>query len=307
MADRIGQHFGDYRLVRLIGQGDFGEVYLGEHLRHSGQAAIKVLHTRLRDVDALYFLNEERRIYNLKHPHVVRLLDYDFKDDIPFLIMDYLPNGTLRQRYPEGTLLPLADILSYVKQVADVLQYAHDKNLIHCGIKPENMLLLGRNNVVLLSDFCLPLIVRSSYSQGKQAMSIRTVNYLAPEQIQGHPGPASDQYALGIVVYEWINGARPFDGSSPEIIRKHLTMLPPPLRDKNPWLPNAIEQVVLTALAKNPKGRFPSVQDFANALEQAILSHPIDTSAPNLPLPFPPEFPIIPVSPHTFTRRDALR
>ena len=287
MADRIGQHFGDYRLVRLIGQGDFGEVYLGEHLRHSGQAAIKVLHTRLRDVDALHFLSEECRIYNLQHPNMVRLLDYDFKDDIPFLIMDYLPEGTLRKRYPEGTCLPLADILSYVKQVADVLQYAHDKNLIHCGVKPENML-FGRNDAVQLSDFCLPFIVRSSYFQGKQARSNRTVNYLAPEQIQGHPCPASDQYALGIVVYEWINGACPFDGSSPEIISKHLTMLPPPLCEKNPGLPTAIEQVVLIALAKNPKGRFPSVQEFANALEKAILEHQP---------PFLPEPPIILDSP----------
>jgi eukaryotic-like serine/threonine-protein kinase len=275
MADRIGQHFGEYRLVRLIGQGDFGEVYLGEHLRHSGPAAIKVLHTRLRDVDALHFLNEEHRIYNLKHPNMVRLLDYNFKDDIPFLIMDYFPNGTLRQRYPEGTCLPLAAISSYVKQVADVLQYAHGKNLIHCGVKPENML-LGRNNAVLLSDFCLPLIVGSSYLQGKQRRSIRTVDYLAPEQIQGQPGPASDQYALGIVVYEWINGAHPFDGSSPEIMSKHLTVPPPPLREKNPGLPTAIEQVVLTALAKDPKGRFPSVQDFANDLERAIPSHSIE-------------------------------
>src|SRR5215469_11247400 len=119
-------------------------------------AAIKVLHTRLRDVDALHFLNEEHRIYNLKHPHIVRLLDYDFKDDIPFLIMDYLPKGTFRQRYPEGTCLPLADILSYVEQVANVLQYAHNHDVVHGDVKPQNML-IGLNDEILLSDFGLAI------------------------------------------------------------------------------------------------------------------------------------------------------
>jgi eukaryotic-like serine/threonine-protein kinase len=252
MADLIGQQFDDYRLVRLIGQGDLGEVFLAEHFRHSGQAAIKVFHTRLRDLDALRFYNEVCHIYNLRHPNVVRLLDYDVKVDIPFLIMDYLPNGTLRQRHPEGTRLPLDQILFYVKQVADVLQYAHNHNLIHCDVKPENML-LARNDVVLLSDFCPPSIGRSLFSQSKQAVPIHTLNYLAPEQIQGHPVPASDQYALGVIVYEWVSGARPFNGSSPEIMKeKHLTVPPPSLYAKNPAFPNAVEQVVLKALAKNP-------------------------------------------------------
>jgi eukaryotic-like serine/threonine-protein kinase len=277
MANRIGQYFGEYRLVRLIGQGDFGEVYLGEHLRHSGQAAIKVLHTRLRDVDALHFLNEEHRIYNLKHPNMVRLLDYDFKDDIPFLIMDYLPNGTLRQRHPEGTCLPLADILTYVEQVAHVLQYAHNHNVIHRDVKPQNML-IGLNNEILLSDFGLAIASPQSMSSQHMQSRAGTLLYMAPEQFEGKAYPASDQYALGVVVYEWLCGIPPFQGTNHEIAMQHQLASPPALREKKPAIPAALEQVVLTALAKDPQGRFPSVKDFANELEWAIpiSSHSIE-------------------------------
>jgi eukaryotic-like serine/threonine-protein kinase len=290
MADRIGQHFGEYRLVRLIGQGDFGEVYLGEHLRHSGQAAIKVLHTRLRDVDALHFLNEEHRIYNLKHPNMVQLLDYGFKDDIPFLIMDYLPNGTLRQRYPEGTCLPLADILSYVEQVAKVLQYAHNHNVIHGDVKPQNML-IGLNDEILLSDFGLAI---ASQSMSPQHMQNRagTLLYIAPEQFEGKAYPASDQYALGVVVYEWLCGIPPFQGTYHENAMQHQLASPPALREKMPAIPAALEQVVLTALAKDPKGRFPSVQDFANALEAASLPATQNASAAGSPNTPPPSVPV---------------
>jgi eukaryotic-like serine/threonine-protein kinase len=312
MADRIGQHFGEYRLVRLIGQGDFGEVYLGEHLRHSGQAAIKVLHTRLRDVGALYFFDEAHRIYNLKHPNLVRLLDYDFKDDFPFLIMDYLPNGTLRQRYPEGTCLPLADILSFVEQVANVLQYAHNHNVIHRDVKPQNML-IGLNDEILLSDFGLAIASQSMSSQHMQNRA-GTLLYMAPEQFEGKAYPASDQYALGVVVYEWLCGIPPFQGTYHEIAMQHQLASPPALREKMPAIPAALEQVVLTALAKDPKGRFPSVQDFANDLERAIPipSHSIEdqpkVDSPNTSTSSGISIPERSRQPRPkFTRRDAVK
>src|SRR5947209_3716483 len=184
--------------------------------------------------------------------------------------MDFAPHGTLRQRHPKGTFLPLPTVISYVKQVADALQCAHDEKLIHRDVKPENML-LGRRNEVLLSDFGIALIAQSTRSQSKQEV-IGTVTYMAPEQIQGKPRPASDQYSLGIVVYEWLSGDRPFRGSFTEIATQHLLVSPPPLREKLPTIALTIEQAVMRALAKDPQQRFRSVQAFAAAFEQAYLS-----------------------------------
>ena len=161
MVDRVGQQLGNYRLSRLIGHGGFAEVYLGEHIHLNTQAAIKVLQIRLTGSHLEQFRNEARTIASLVHPNIVRVLDFGVEDDIPFLVMDYAPNGTLRQRHPRGIPLPPVSIVSYVKQAAAALQYAHDRRLIHRDVKPENML-VGCNEDVLLSDFGLVMIAQST-------------------------------------------------------------------------------------------------------------------------------------------------
>src|SRR5947209_15626653 len=270
MADRVGQQLGNYRLTRLLGRGGFAEVYLGEHRRLKTQAAIKVLHTQLADSDVENFLKEAQFIAKLEHPHIVRILDFDVEESTPFLVMSYAPNGTLRQLHPRDAVLPLPTVVSYVKQVADALQYAHDEKLIHRDIKPENML-LGRRNEILLSDFGIALVAQSSRYQSAQEMA-GTMAYMAPEQIQGKPRPASDQYSLGVVAYEWLSGDRPFHGSLTELVGQHLSVPPPSLQAKFSTISPGVEQAVLTALAKDPKQRFASVQTFAAALAQAYQS-----------------------------------
>jgi eukaryotic-like serine/threonine-protein kinase len=267
MADRMGLHLGNYRLVRLLGQGGFAEVYLGQHLRLDLQAAIKVLHTHLSEQEADHFQQEAQTIARLAHSSIVRVFDYDVQDGVPFLVMDYAPGGSLRRRYPKGSVVPLPEILSAVKQVASGLQYAHKQKFIHRDVKPENML-VGRQEEVLLSDFGLAALSHSSGSLStKEATG--TLAYMAPEQIEGHPRAASDQYALGVVVYEWLCGSRPFEGSATEVMVQQLSMPPPPLQEKVATVPLEVEQVVLRALAKDPKARFASVQDFATALGRA--------------------------------------
>jgi len=283
MTDRVGQKLGNYHLVRLLGEGGFAEVYLGEHIHLGTLAAIKVLHTQLTTDDMETFRKEARTIAQLEHPHIVRVLDFGVEGKTPFLVMSYAANGTLRQRHPKGSHLPLATVVIYVKQLADALQYAHDEKLIHRDIKPENML-IGRRNEVLLSDFGIALLAQSSRYQSTQDV-IGTVAYMAPEQIQGKPRPASDQYALGIVVYEWLNGDRPFHGSFTELCAQHMFASPPSLQQKISTISPEVEQVVQTALAKDPRQRFANVQAFATALEQACLpvQHlPIDS--PSQPL-----------------------
>jgi eukaryotic-like serine/threonine-protein kinase len=197
----------------------------------------------------------------------VRVFDFDVQEGMPFLVMDYAQGGSLRRRHPQGEVVPLAQIVSYVKQVAGALQYAHEQKLIHRDIKPENML-LGWHEEVLLSDFGIATIAHSTGSLSAEA-AVGTIAYMAPEQIQGHPRAASDQYALGVVVYEWLCGERPFSGSFTELVTQHLWQSPSPLQAKAPAIAPAIEQVVLRALAKDPKQRFATVAAFAAALEQA--------------------------------------
>lgn len=271
MANRVGQQLGNYRLVRSLGVGGFAEVYLGEQIYLHTKAAIKVLKKEILENDLETFLTEGRTVANLIHPNIVRVLDFGLdENNTPFLVMMYAPLGTLRHRHPKGTRLSPATILPYVKQIASALQYAHDQGLIHRDVKPENMLLESEDHV-LLSDFGIVAIALSTNDMITQK-PIGTLPYMAPEQHKGKPRKESDQYALGIVVYEWLCGERPFNGNSLEIIEQHLHEPPPRLSEKIPTITREIEQVVLKSLAKDPKQRFTSVEEFANALERAIKS-----------------------------------
>ena len=302
MADRIGQQLGHYHLTRLLGKGGFADVYLGQHIHLDTPAAIKVLHTELTNEDVTLFRTEARNLARLIHPHIVRLLDFGIEENTPYLVMDYALNGTLRRQYPRGMKLPLSTIVPYVNQIADALQYAHDEKLVHRDIKPENML-LGRNNQILLSDFGIAVVAHSTHSLRTQD-AIGTVSYMAPEQLQKKPRPASDQYALGIVVYEWLTGVLPFTGAPIEVAMQHLTEEPPSLRNKLPALPAEIEQVVLRALEKDPQKRFESVREFAKVLEQTAqpgiaptIRVTLPTSTEALPTKEPVPYQAISVSP----------
>ena len=270
MTDRVGQKFGNYRLTRLLGEGGFAQVYLGEHLHLATLVAVKLLHTKFVTREQEEFLREARTIASLEHPSIVRVLDCGIEagQNEPFIIMQYAPHGTLRQRHPKGARLSPPTIMEYVQQVASALQYAHDSKLIHRDIKPENML-LGAKDELLLSDFGIALISSSSSSQSTKATA-GTVAYMAPEQIVGKPRTASDQYALGIVVYEWLSGTAPFRGSFAEMCAQHLHAPPPSLCELLPWLDPGVEHVVMKALAKEPQERFATVRDFAAALEQSL-------------------------------------
>src|SRR6266849_8757999 len=157
MVDRVGQQLGNYRLLRLLGQGGQASVYLVEHLYLKSQAALKVRHTVLTEEEQTVFLQEAQTLVLLTHPHIVRVLDFAVEDGTPFLVMEYAPQGTLRQRHLKDTRLPPETIVHYVQQVASALQFAHDQRLIHRDVKPENMLLSSRDEV-LLSDFGLAML-----------------------------------------------------------------------------------------------------------------------------------------------------
>ncbi|MFL5586881.1 MAG: protein kinase domain-containing protein, partial [Ktedonobacteraceae bacterium] len=267
MADLTGHQLGNYRLVRHLGLGAFAEVYLGEHLYLKSEAALKVLRISPKDEEMERFLKEALTLVGLRHPNIVRVLEFGVEGDTPFLVMDYAPGGTVRNRYPTGSRLPLATTVAYVKQVAAALQYAHNRGIIHRDVKPENIL-LDFDQHILLSDFGLALFAPSPELLSMQEEA-GTAPYMPPEQLQGKPTFTSDQYSLGIVTYEWLCGKRPFEGNYWALINQHVHVAPAPLRQIYPQLPAAVENVVLRALAKDPQQRFASVQGYAYALERA--------------------------------------
>ena len=263
----VGRKLGNYLLISFLGQGGFGNVYLGQHKILQTYAAIKVMHNNLSPTELQNFVQEARIIANLKHPSIVRILDFDVVGTTPFLVMDYAPHGTLRQRHPRGYQIPFTTVVSYVNQVAAALQYAHDHKLIHRDVKPENML-IGPNNEIVLSDFGIAVVAHSTNSRKVEDI-IGTWTYAAPELFRGTLYPATDQYALAIVAYEWICGTPPFHGDLPALYHQHMNVPVPSLQQKMPTIPSNVEQVIMTALAKDSHQRFADIQEFANALMAA--------------------------------------
>jgi serine/threonine protein kinase/DNA polymerase III delta prime subunit len=295
MTDHVGQRFGNYQVLRKLGEGGFAQVYLAEHQYLEIPAAIKVLHVRMRPETHERFRREARTIAHLQHPHIVRVLEFGIQEQTPYLVMEYAPGGTLRTRHPRGTRLPLEQIVTYVKQLAPALDYAHEQRVIHRDIKPENILLSAQQEVVL-SDFGIAVVQPTTESLSTQDPA-GTPLYMAPEQIRGKPCAASDQYALAVVVYEWLCGEPPFRGSRFQVYSQHLDHPPPGLGRRLPHLPSLVEDAVLGALAKDPQERFTSVQDFATVLEAACdATQPLVSQTPEGQVP-PNGVPMLLVAP----------
>jgi WD40 repeat protein len=282
-VDHVGEQVGNYRLVQFLESGGFADVYLGEHIHLNTLAAVKMLRTQLNADNLSRFRNEARIIARLRHAHIVSVLDFGVQNGVPFLVMDYAPNGSLRQRHPAGTLLPFSLIHAYLGQIAEALDYAHAQHFIHRDIKPENML-LSWHDEILLSDFGIAVALMTSHTNAAVDI-VGTAAYMSPEQFRRKALPASDQYALGVVVYEWLTGRCPFQGSPKEIAVQHLQAPPPSLRGYNPQVTPEIEQIVLKALAKAPEQRYAKVGDFARAFASAIspqlMSMPVSSALAN--------------------------
>ncbi|HEY1349688.1 MAG TPA: protein kinase [Ktedonobacteraceae bacterium] len=275
------RRLGNYRLVRSLGDGGFAHVYLGEHIHLGRQAAIKVLKLQNDQSANASFLAEARRVAALRHSHIISVLDFGIEQNIPFLVMDYAPHGTLRDRHPRSSRVPLSLVVRYVQQVASALSYAHQQKLIHRDIKPANML-IGINDDILLSDFGISVVAHRTETLTPQAI-LGTLIYTAPEQLQGKARSESDQYSLAIAVYEWLCGTPPFTGTSHELALQHQYNVPEPPRRHVPDLPAAIDAHLLKALQKEPQQRFPTILDFAAALSEAseVKLHLPGNASPN--------------------------
>ncbi len=192
MIDRTGEELGAYRLVRKLGEGKVGEVYLGEPLFIKTPVAIRLILTSGAAEDQERLLAAARQIVDLDHPHLVRLLDYFVQRGLLVLVLRYTPWGNLLQYHPRGTPFAVERILPYVQDCAAALQYLHDRGLLHLDVKPENML-LGPRAEIWLSNLGLGTLLQPRTRDGKPAGFLGTPLYAAPEQFQGDASPASDQ------------------------------------------------------------------------------------------------------------------
>lgn len=292
-----GQQLGRYRILRLLGSGGMGEVYLAEDASIERQVAIKVIRAEVNPYpdkeasqDAIrLFQREARAIAKLDHPHILPLYDHGEERmgnlTVIYLVMPYRREGSfsdwLRQRGQAALLAP-QEVAHFMSQAASALQHAHDHQIIHQDVKPSNFLLRQRQETptrpdLLLADFG---IARFSTVTARASQSIRgTPTSMAPEQWEGHPVPATDQYALAILAYELLAGRPPFQGAPGPLMYQHLTVAPPPPSSVNPRLSSELDAVLLHALAKRPEQRFASIMTLANAFEQAAQATPT-TGAP---------------------------
>ncbi|GCE05181.1 serine/threonine protein kinase [Dictyobacter aurantiacus] len=264
--------FGNYRLFRVLRRGTNSTIYLGEHIHLGNKVVVKVLNNWVaNDEQITKFCAEARLHASLRHPNIVRILDFGIKGRSPFMVMDYAANGTLQDYFEPDVAQPLTAIIPFVCSIASALQYVHNHNIIHRDIKPQNIL-LSRGHEVWLSDFGIAIAVQPGNLHSLQE-SIGTALYAAPEQIEGYPLKMSDQYALAVLVYTWLCGRPPFAGSSLQLCKQHLYREPLPPHEIVPTISRQLEKVILKALAKDPYQRFNYIQDFAYALRMADDSY----------------------------------
>jgi serine/threonine protein kinase len=277
MANLVGKTLGKYQISDRIGSGGMAEVYKAFHPKLERYVTIKVLHSFLAEGEDFLtrFEREARAVASLRHPHIVQIHDFDVEEDNYYMVMEYIDGGTLQAKMVElsrkSRYMPIDQVVSILRQVAEALDYAHKKGIIHRDIKPSNILLDSAGNAYL-SDFGIARILGGTQLTSTGSL-IGTPTYMSPEQGRGDElTPVSDIYSLGVILYELMTGKVPFssDTTPLAIIHKHLTEMPPEPRLLRPGLPAEAEAVILKALAKDPHQRYQSAGEMVQALEKAL-------------------------------------
>jgi protein-L-isoaspartate(D-aspartate) O-methyltransferase len=255
-----GQVIGNYRLVEKLDCGGFGCVYRAVHLHLKKRTVvIKLLHTDLASQQKIdEFLQEAQFLEELKHPNILPILDVGvFEKKIPYLVLEYCPNGSLKEylRRQHGSPLKVEEAVSILTKIGQALQHAHHHSIVHRDLKPANILFNAKGEVVL-TDFGIAVLLESTTFINRYG----TPAYMAPEQFQGVVSKKSDQFALGCIAYELVTGERPF---------RHSRSDPPiPPSTLNPIVPPHIERTILKALAEGHNDRYEDIVTFINALEE---------------------------------------
>lgn len=272
IGKRIG---GNYRIVAKLGRGSFGEVYKAQHIFFANRplVAIKLLHAFLRSPkERDRFIQEAQLLNTLTHPHILPILDAGMhEEDLPYLVMEYAPGGSLQDRLDKnvGQPLPINEAIILLEHIGEALHYAHQQNIVHRDLKPDNILFNTKGEAVL-ADFGIAVILSSLHT--KAVGDAGTPAYMAPEMFEGKVSIKSDQYSLGCIAYELVTGRKPFeveDVSPIAIHFQHAKVDPTIPTQHNPEIPAHIEQAILKAMAKERTKRYEDMAAFIAALQKS--------------------------------------
>jgi eukaryotic-like serine/threonine-protein kinase len=288
-----GRQFGDYRILRLLARGGMGRVYEAEHVTTGRLVALKLPDTSTSS-DALAmrrFRAEGRLLDSVRHPNIVRVFEVGFEQDCPFIVMELLRGETLRAKMERQGSLSRADVVRLFIPICDAVATLHDAGIVHRDLKLCNVMLTARNDelVPMILDFGISKDLVAGGTLGIQTQSgafVGTPRYLSPEQTLNPKAasPLSDQYAVGIMLYECLTGRSPFAAEVPyALMHAILTAAVVPPSQVEPRVDQGMDAVVLRAMDRDPKGRFPSLRALARALREQLTTGPRPSQAPERP------------------------
>ena len=278
LATLEGIRFQHYTIQRLLKRGGMSAVYLANDEERQQPVAIKMVHESHAE-NSERFQREIQMARSLDHPHILPVLDSGTYGDWHYMVMPYIAHGTLQERIERGPLTP-EDTGVLLEQIADALQYAHDRSIIHRDIKPTNVLLRD-DHYAYLTDFGVAKALDEDNSMTRTGAMIGTPKYMAPELAFGPATSLSDIYSLGILLYQTLTGRAPFEGVTPlETMQKHLQEQPIPPSHLNPTIPHSVEQVILLAMNKDPQLRFANPAAMVQAYNASLMTVPLAPVAP---------------------------
>ena len=271
MSIATGTKLGQYEVQDFIGQGAMGVVYRAYHEQLERTGAIKVMQAITPDADTVArFRHEAQAIAKMRHPNIVDVYDFGEYQGTPYMIVEYVPGGSLASKMAHGRL-DQATALKYLRGIAAGLDYAHDHGVVHRDVKPANVLITADDQPVL-ADFGLAKLLQGSSLKSMTGVTTGTPAYMAPEQVTGGKvSPASDRYSLATIAYEMLTGVIPFDGEAlMELLYAQVHREPVPPSSRYPDLGVAVDAVIMRGLAKDPAVRWESCTAFVDALAAAL-------------------------------------
>ncbi len=278
MQDLSGQKLGQYELRERLGRGGMAEVYKAYQPGMDRFVAVKVMLGHLADDEGFItrFKREAQSVGKLRHPHIVNVFDFGVERNIYFMVMEYIEGDNLKHYIQQRHALPLLDSLKIASQIADALDYAHNRGMIHRDLKPANIMFADKQyQHAVLTDFGIARLMGQSGLTASGAM-VGTPAYISPEAARGESvDERADLYGLGIILYEMLTGKVPYDADTPlAVIMKHINAPLPTPRDYGREVPPEVEKIVVKSLTKMPADRYQTAAEMKTALHEVISRLP---------------------------------
>ncbi len=261
---------GRYQVLRPLGVGGMAEVFHARDLNLQREVAVKVLRQDFIENPAfrVSFLQEARAAANLSHPHIVTIFDFGHEPTSYYIVMEYIEGTDLKTWLRRKGAISVSEAVQLMLQICDGVGYAHRAGLVHCDLKPQNIL-ISPAGTAKITDFGISRVLATIQPDEQQETVWGSPQYFSPEQAAGGaPSPASDVYSLGVVLYEMIAGRLPFEAASSDLLAElHLHAPATPPSHHNPLVPEALDRILLKVLSKEPSGRYRTADQFGRVLE----------------------------------------